>query len=158
MTEQLRKKFKTFLLENYNHQNSDDYCHYTDFVTEKLKQFFNIKINLKDDENIMNHKLFNFASGERTYINKDFYHYGKMDTLAERAKVGDLLFFQSDESENITNIAFYLGNLKMLSYDERENKPCVKDLYPNPELSKNFIGIKNIENFEKVKQNQELTK
>ena len=32
-----------------------------------------------------------------------------MDTLAERAKVGDLLFFQSDESENITNIAFYLG-------------------------------------------------
>lgn len=157
MTEQLRMKFKTFLLANYNHQKENfyDYAH---FVTEKLKQFFDINLSLKDDENLMNHALFNFAGGERTYINKDFYHFGKMDILAERAKIGDLLFFQSNDTENITNIGFYLGNLKMLSFNEKNNHLCVTDLYKCPELSQNFVGIKNIENFSQINNNKEITK
>lgn len=159
MEEQLRKNFRDFLLTQNKEKQQTFYNDFTSFVLKNLEDFFQLKITPKENASLIYHYLFNFGGGERTYIRDTLYHYGKMDVLAERASIGDLLFFQTnDKTEKISNIGFYIGDFKVLYFDEQHQKVCMSNLYKNTKLTKSFVGIKNIESFSKVIQTPENTK
>ncbi|MDE6583144.1 MAG: C40 family peptidase, partial [Clostridia bacterium] len=93
------------------------------------------------------------------YINENLCHYDKIEVLLERAEIGDLLFFKQDTSKkNISNIGFYIGDLKMLYFDNQHKKVCVTNLNENTKLTSSLVGIKNIENFSRTIQPPEKTK